>query len=64
MAIEIFTSNGSGLVKLDRNIKNYSHYKLKPQYETQNIPLFPKKNEYVGRYNQRIFRTYHFAQDY
>ena len=43
MAIEIFTSNGSGLVKLDRNIKNYSHYKLKPQYETQNIPLFPIK---------------------
>ncbi len=43
MAIEVFTSNGSGSTKLDTNVKNYSHYKLKNDYEKRNIPLFPNK---------------------
>lgn len=43
MAIEVFTSNGSGSTKLDTNVKNYSHYKLKNDYEKRNIPLFTNK---------------------
>ena len=43
MAIEVFTSNGVGKTMLDTNIKNYSHYKLKNDYQNRNIPLFPNK---------------------
>lgn len=43
MAIEVFTSNGKGTTTLDNNIRNYSHYKLKNEFENRHIPLFPNK---------------------
>ena len=56
MAIEVFTSNGNGMTKLDSNIKNYSHYKLKNEFENRNIPLLPnrKLNNICDNIKQRF----------
>ena len=62
MAIEVFTSNGSGKTKLDNNINNYSHYKLKDIYKDKNIPLFStKKLNIIGDILKTKFYTLPFC---
>jgi len=65
MAIEVFTSNGSGKTMLDSNIKNYSHYKLKDEFLDKNIPLFPnKKLNNIGDIIKKKFGILPFCPRY
>ena len=62
LAIEVFTSNGIGKTKLDDNIQNYSHYKLKNDFLNRNIPLFPiKKLNIIGDLIKNQFKTLPFC---
>ena len=62
MAIEVFTSNGRGLTKLDNNFNNYSHYKLKKKFMERNIPLYPiKKLNIIGDLIKSEFKTLPFC---
>jgi methionyl aminopeptidase len=65
MAIEVFTSNGSGKTMLDTNIKNYSHYKLKNEFLDRNIPLFSnKKINNIGDIIKKRFGVLPFCPRY
>ena len=62
MAIEVFTSNGFGKTKLDDNLQNYSHYKLKNEFLDRNIPLFPiKKLNLIGDLIKETFGSLPFC---
>jgi|TARA_B110000285_G_C15082772_1_gene594432 methionyl aminopeptidase len=62
LAIEVFTSNGSGVTKLDHNLNNYSHYKLKPEFIERKIPLYPfKKLNIIGDLIKSDFKTLPFC---
>lgn len=62
MAIEVFTSNGFGMSKLDYDVKNYSHYKLKNEFMDRNIPLFPiKKMNLISDFIKETYGTLPFC---